>query len=59
MSGRSQGVIDEVAVVGREMGLKMLPVLVKPFRMGVIKELVASLGYAAPDASPGGVQAAH
>ena len=44
MSGRSQGVLDEVAAAGEEQGLKMLPALVKPFRMGVVKDLVANLG---------------
>jgi DNA-binding response OmpR family regulator len=59
MSGRSQGVIDEVAAVGSGMGLRMLPVLVKPFRMGVIKELVAGLGFAAPDGATGGPRGTH
>ena len=44
MSGRSQGVLDEVAAAGEAQGLKMLPALVKPFRMGVVKDLVANLG---------------
>ena len=48
MSGRSQSVLDEVVVAGERHGLKMLPALVKPFRMGVVKELVASLGFSAP-----------
>jgi DNA-binding NtrC family response regulator len=48
MSGRSQAVLDEVVVLGEQYGLKMLPALVKPFRMGVIKELIAGLGFAAP-----------
>ena len=48
MSGRSQGVLDEVVVAGERQGLRMLPALVKPFRMGVVKELVASLGLAPP-----------
>lgn len=42
MSGRSQQVIDEVAAAGAQQGLRMLPALPKPFRMGVIKDLVAS-----------------
>jgi DNA-binding response OmpR family regulator len=46
MSGRSQSVLDEVVAVGEGHGLKMLPALVKPFRMGVVKDLVASLGMA-------------
>jgi DNA-binding NtrC family response regulator len=49
MSGRSQAVLDEVVAVGREFGLTMLPALEKPFRMGVVKELVAGLGFAAPE----------
>lgn len=48
MSGRSQGVLDEVVTQGEEIGLTMLPALVKPFRMGVVKDLVAGLGYGAP-----------
>ena len=48
MSGRSQGVLDEVVAAGERQGLKMLPALVKPFRMGVVKELVAGLGIAPP-----------
>ena len=44
MSGRSQSVLDEVVTAGERQGLKMLPALVKPFRMGVVKELVAGLG---------------
>jgi len=44
MSGRSQDVLDEVAAVGERYGLNMLPALPKPFRMGVVKDLVASLG---------------
>lgn len=44
MSGRSQAVLDEVVAVGERHGLKMLPALTKPFRMGVIKDLVARLG---------------
>lgn len=48
MSGRSQEVLDAVAGVGQEQGLTMLPALAKPFRMGVVKELVAGLGLVAP-----------
>lgn len=48
MSGRSQSVLDEVVVAGERQGLKMLPALVKPFRMGVVKELVAGLGFPPP-----------
>ena len=44
MSGRSQAVLDEVVTAGQRQGLKMLPALTKPFRMGVIKDLVANLG---------------
>ncbi len=47
MSGRSQGVLDEIVAVGEQQGLTMLPALVKPFRMGVVKELVATLGLGA------------
>jgi DNA-binding response OmpR family regulator len=43
MSGRSQSALDEAVVAGEEQGLNMLPALVKPFRMGVLKELVARL----------------
>jgi DNA-binding NtrC family response regulator len=43
MSGRSQAVLDEVVAAGEKHGLKMLPALTKPFRMGVIKDLVAKL----------------
>jgi len=50
MSGRSQAVLDEVVTVGEQYGLSMLPALEKPFRMGVVKELVAGLGFAAPAA---------
>lgn len=50
MSGRSQSVLDEVVVVGEQQGLKMLPALVKPFRMGVVKDLIAGLGIAPPAA---------
>jgi DNA-binding NtrC family response regulator len=48
MSGRAQSVLDEVVKVGEEHGLKMLPALTKPFRMGVIKDLVGGLGLAPP-----------
>jgi DNA-binding NtrC family response regulator len=51
MSGRSQSVLDEVVAAGERQGLRMLPALVKPFRMGVVKDLVASLGLAPPVAS--------
>ena len=51
MSGRSQAVLDEVVVAGERQGLKMLPALVKPFRMGVVKELVAGLGFPPPAGS--------
>jgi len=44
MSGRSQAVLDEVVAAGEGQGLRMLPALTKPFRMGVIKELVATVG---------------
>ena len=43
MSGRSKATLDEVAAVGERFGLKMLPALPKPFRMGVVKGVVASL----------------
>jgi DNA-binding NtrC family response regulator len=43
MSGGSQEALDEVAAAGERYGLKMLPALPKPFRMGVVKDLVASL----------------
>ena len=43
MSGRSQTVMDQVAAAGDEYGLKMLPSLPKPFRMTVVKDVVASL----------------
>jgi DNA-binding NtrC family response regulator len=52
MSGRSQSVLDEVVTAGESLGLKMLPALMKPFRMGVVRDLVAGLGLAAP-AAPG------
>ena len=47
MSGRSQSVLDEVVAAGEGQGLKMLPALMKPFRMGVVKDLVAGLGLVA------------
>lgn len=43
MSGRSQETLDEVAAAGERYGLKMLPALPKPFRMGVVKDLIAGL----------------
>jgi len=46
MSGRSQAVLAEVVAVGEQFGLAMLPALEKPFRMGVVKEVVAGLGFA-------------
>lgn len=46
MSGRSQAVLDEVVAAGEQQGLSMLPALTKPFRMGVVKDLVAGLGMA-------------
>jgi DNA-binding NtrC family response regulator len=48
MSGRSQGVLDEVVAAGEQQGLRMLPALTKPFRMGVVKDLVAGLGLSVP-----------
>lgn len=57
MSGRSQAVLDEVVAVGREFGLTMLPALEKPFRMGVVRKLVAGLGFAAPDQATPAAQA--
>ena len=51
MSGRSQGVLDEVVVAGKQQGLTMLPALAKPFRMGVVKDLVAGLGIASTGAA--------
>lgn len=48
MSGRSQSVLDEVVAAGERQGLRMLPALMKPFRMGVVKDLVANLGLAIP-----------
>src|SRR4051812_7071669 len=47
MSGRSQGVLDEVVAAGEQQGLKMLPALTKPFRMNVVKDVMAGLGLAA------------
>ena len=52
MSGRSQSVLDEVVRAGEAQGLKMLPALMKPFRMGVVKDLVAGLGFAPPPGAP-------
>jgi hypothetical protein len=52
MSGRSQSVLDEVVKAGEEQGLKMLPALMKPFRMGVVKDLVAGLQLAPPAGAP-------
>jgi DNA-binding NtrC family response regulator len=52
MSGRSQSVLDEVVAAGERQGLKMLPALMKPFRMGVVKDLVVSLGLVAPVSGP-------
>lgn len=49
MSGRSQAVLDEIVTAGEQIGLTMLPALEKPFRMGVVKDLVAGLGFAAPE----------
>jgi DNA-binding response OmpR family regulator len=43
MSGRTREALDEVAAAGERYGLRMLPALPKPFRMGVVKELVAGL----------------
>jgi DNA-binding NtrC family response regulator len=48
MSGRSQSVLDEVVTAGETQGLKMLPAMTKPFRMGVVKDLVAGLGLVDP-----------
>lgn len=48
MSGRAQSVLDEVARRGEEAGLTMLPVLTKPFRMGVVKEVAARVGLSRP-----------
>jgi len=55
MSGRSQSVLDEVVAIGERRGLKMLPALVKPFRMGVVKDLVAGLGLVPAVPRAGGV----
>lgn len=52
MSGRSQSVLDEVVAAGERKGLKMLPALMKPFRMGVVRDLVAILGLASPASTP-------
>ncbi len=49
MSGRSQAVLAEIVAVGEQFGLTMLPALEKPFRMGVVKDLVAGLGLAASE----------
>ncbi len=46
MSGRSQAVLAEIVTAGEQFGLTMLPALEKPFRMGVVKEVVAGLGFA-------------
>lgn len=46
MSGRSQDVLDEITAEGERCGLQMLPALPKPFRMGVVKDLVTSLDQA-------------
>jgi hypothetical protein len=51
MSGRSQAVLNEVVLAGEEYGLHMLPALEKPFRMGVVKDVVAAAGLAAPQAA--------
>ena len=48
MSGRSPQLLEEVVNTGRKHGLKMLPPAAKPFRMGLIKDLVAGLGTGAP-----------
>ena len=52
MSGRSKSVLDEVVKAGEQQGLKMLPALMKPFRMGEVKDLVAGLGLASPAGTP-------
>jgi DNA-binding NtrC family response regulator len=52
MSGRSQSVLDEVVRAGEAQGLHMLPALMKPFRMGVVKDLVAGLGLGLPPSAP-------
>jgi len=46
MSGRGGDSIEEVVAAGERQGLAMLPPLTKPFRMGVIRELIANLGLA-------------
>ena len=51
MSGRSQSVLDQFVTAGERHGLKMLPALVKPFRMGVIKDVLAKLGLAPPSSA--------
>lgn len=43
MSGRSQETLDEVVAAGETLGLRMLPALPKPFRMSVVKDVVAGL----------------
>ena len=43
MSGRSQEALDEICAAGERHGLQMLPPLPKPFRMGVVKDLIATL----------------
>jgi CheY-like chemotaxis protein len=48
MSGRAQSVLDEVAETGRRAGLRMLPPLAKPFRMGVVKDLADRLALSRP-----------
>jgi DNA-binding response OmpR family regulator len=45
MSGRTQEALDEVSRTGDGLGLRMLPALPKPFRMGTIKELVSRLEF--------------
>jgi DNA-binding response OmpR family regulator len=46
MSGRTQETLDEVSGKGDDLGLRMLPALPKPFRMGTVKELVGHLDFA-------------
>jgi DNA-binding NtrC family response regulator len=48
MSGRSRSVLEEVVLAGERQGLRMLRPLVKPFRMGVVREIVAGLGFPPP-----------
>lgn len=43
MSGKSQDALDEAVAAGEQHGLRMLPGMRKPFRMGVVKDLIASL----------------